>query len=260
MAPAQIEYPAWFERIYAKTKEPNPKDFDEDISEFGESEPPEYEFDGDQTDEKYDYYFSFINQREQRKEDLKQMKEGKASQLELEEGKKAKVQAAYEAMAAAEASGEDLTIDPESFYAKMFNLYSPEFVEWTYHHYQLVGANVGFLELRIFDEEEMLVNGNVLLNTYNFSSIEAHGTQSSAGTTEHRIGLSKNEGQPAEEIGMNLKEDTGEWSFGLVIINEDNVLVRLSREFVFRSLSTVEIPADAPEVFEFWGISQDTDY
>ncbi|KAH6622679.1 hypothetical protein F5144DRAFT_622828 [Chaetomium tenue] len=258
MAPAEVEYPAWFTRIYAKTTMPEPKDFDEDISEFGESEPPEYDFNGEH-DEKYDYYFNFISQRQQRKEELKQLKDGKASQLELEEGKKAKVQAAYEAMAAAEADGEDLTIDPEVFYAKIYNLYSPEFVQWTYHHYQLIGTNVGFLELRIYDDQEMLVNGNLLLNEYNISSIEAVETQSSAGTTEHRIAVSQNEGNRADELGINLTADTGEWDFGLVMINEDNVLVRLSREFVFRSLSHVVIPDDAPEVFEFWGISRETD-
>lgn len=257
MAPER-EYPAWFDRIYAKTNDPNAKDFDEDISELGDSEPPEYEFDGDTTDEKYDYYHSFIIQREARKEELRQVKEGKASQLELETTRKAKVQAAYEAMAQAEADGEDLTIDPEVFYAKLYNLYSPEFVQWTYDHYALVGANPGFLELRIPDEETMIVNGNLFINEFNFSSHDGHEAQSSAGTTEHRIALSRNEGQPAEEAGFNTREDTGDWSFGLVIIGEDNVLVRVSRDFVFRSLS-FEAPADAPEVFEFWGISQETD-
>lgn len=258
MAPER-EYPAWFTRIYAKTNEPNNKDFDEDISELGDSEPPEYEFDGDTTDEKYDYYHSFIIQREQRKEELRQVKEGKASQLELEQRKKAQVQAAYEAMVQAEADGEDLTIDPEVFYTKLYNIYSPEFVQWTYDHYELIGVDVGFLELRIPDEETMMVNGNLILNQFNMSSHEGHEAQSSAGTTEHRISLSVNEGQEAKEVGINLTEDTGEYSFGLVIINEDNVLVRVSREFVFRALSTVEPPADAPEVFEFWGISQETD-
>ncbi|KAH6839581.1 hypothetical protein B0I37DRAFT_419333 [Chaetomium sp. MPI-CAGE-AT-0009] len=256
MAP-EMEYPAWFTRIYAKTNNPDPKDFDEDISEIGD-EVPEYDFDSEHTDEKYDYYFSFITQREDRKVALQQLKEGKASQFDLEKGKKAQVQAAYEAMASAEAQGEDLTIDPEVFYEKLYNLYSPEFVQWTYDHYQLIGANPGFLELRIPDADEMMVNGNLLLNEYNMSSHEGHEAQTSAGTAEHRISLSANEGQPNEELGINLREDTGEWSFGLVIIDEDHVLVRVSREFVFRSLS-VEPPADAPEVFEFWGISQEID-
>ncbi|KAK4033141.1 hypothetical protein C8A01DRAFT_19879 [Parachaetomium inaequale] len=256
MAP-EMEYPAWFTRIYAKTNIPDPKDFDEDISEIGD-EVPEYDFDSEHTDEKYDYYFSFITQREDRKVELQQLKEGKASQFDLEQGKKAQVQAAYEAMARAEAEGEDLTIDPEVFYEKLYNLYSPEFVQWTYDHYQLIGTNPGFLELRIPDPDETMVNGNLLLNQYNMSEHEGHEAQTSAGTAEHRISLSPNQGQPNEKLGINLREDTGKWSFGLVIIGEDHVLVRVSREFVFRSLS-VEPPADAPEVFEFWGISQEID-
>jgi hypothetical protein len=257
MAPAR-QYPAWFDRVYAKTNEPEDKDFDEDISEIGDSERPEYEFDGDTVDEKYDYYHSFMIQRDARKEHLRQLKEGKASQLELEQRKKEQIQAAYEAMVQAEAAGEDLSIDPLVFYTKLYNLYSPEFVQWTYDHYQLIGTNVGFLELRIPDEETMEINGNLLLNEFNMSGHEGHEAQSSAGTTEHRIALSANEGNQSEDLGINQKEDTGDWSFGLVIISEDNVLVRVSREFVFRAFS-FEPPADAPEVFEFWGISQETD-
>ncbi|SPO05499.1 uncharacterized protein DNG_08186 [Cephalotrichum gorgonifer] len=255
MAPEMV-YPAWFERVYAKTNTPEHKDFDDDISEIGDND-PEYDYNAEH-DEKYDYYFSFISQRNDRKEELRQLKEGKESQFELEQGKKAQVQAAYEAMAKAEEDGEDLTIDPEAFYAKSYNLYSPEFVQYTYDHYQLIGTNVGFLELRIPDPDEMIANGNLFINTYNFSEHEGHEVQTSAGTAEHRISLSQNQAGRADELGINLTEDTGEWSFGLVIISENNVLVRVSREFVFRALS-VEPPADAPEVFEFWGISQETD-
>lgn len=262
--PPNFVYPAWFNRVYAKTTDdPQPEDFDEDISEVGDGEVPEIDDDGEE-DEKFDSYNLFVSLRQDRKWELEREKELGAQRegerqmiVENERQKAAGIKAAYEAMVQAEQNGEDLAIDPLAFYQRIYNLYCPEYKDLTYVRL-LLEPVPGFLEFRVVDEDEMEINGNLVIDQYNMSEHSGQEPQTTAGTVKYTISLGKNEGAKNWSAEVNLTEDTGESSFGMVIIDENHVLVRVSREVAFRALPEGP-PANAPEVLEFWGINRQTD-
>lgn len=262
--PRDFVYPAWFNRVYAiSTEDPQPEDFDEDISEIGDGETPDVDDDGEE-DDKFDSYNLFVSLRQERKFDLQREKELKAQReaerdaiVANQQEKVAGIKAAYEAMVQAEQDGEDLAIDPLSFYQRIWNLYCPEYKYLTYERLLLEGTP-GFFEFNIVDEDEMEINGNLVIDQYNLSGHDGQEAQTTAGTTEHTLSLRPNEGAKNWSTEVNLTEDTREWTFGVVFIDEDHVLVRVSRELAFRALP--EGPPDgAPELLEFWGISRRTD-
>lgn len=262
--PPDFVYPAWFNRVYAKTTDdPQPEDFDEDISELGDGEIPDVDDDGEE-DEKFDSYNLFVSLRQERKWNLQSEKELTAQRegekqeiVQNEQAKTAGIKAAYEAMVQAEQDGEDLTIDPLGFYQRIFNLYCPEYKDLSYMRL-LLEPVPGFLQFNIVDEDTMEINGNLVIDQFNLGEHRGQEPQTTAGTTEYTIVVGPNEGQMNQSTRVNLTEDTGEWSLRMVIIDEDHVLVRVSRELAFRALP--EGPPDsAPEELKFWGISRRMD-
>ncbi|KAH6872084.1 hypothetical protein B0T10DRAFT_499916 [Thelonectria olida] len=282
-APRQ-NLPAWYYRLVALTikedREVSPEDFDEDLSDLEEtnakdeegnnamgagcdcdcdSEDSEcdcgsldYDTDDSLAERSYDgsdadYYYELKYEREERKRELRDMREheqkAKETRRDFESEMEKEVQEAYECLQRAEMKGDAHRHD---LLGKVFHLYSVDHVDLCYsdfypskyvefHCLDDNGAQLCCDQL--LDDEARQIDGHVYFNVNCGCDFASFSPPKRAGQEEHR-----------------LKSFDGEYELVFRFISNDYLIMTVSRELVLMDRSPVP---SAPEMFKFMGIRYD---
>ncbi|KAL6825808.1 hypothetical protein J3E69DRAFT_380914 [Trichoderma sp. SZMC 28015] len=270
MAPGH-KLPAWYYRLVALTikeeRDVESEDFDEDISDIDRTpDPSESECDcepGEDCECDYpaspssersyngsdaDYYYELKDQREERKQDLREMKmqerEEKERVRKAESIKEEEVKAAYKSVQQAESKGQPLP-PLDSIARKNFRLYSVDHVD---HRYDSIYPSK-YVEFYYFEEgtckaiqppsRETKIQGHLYLNVESGCDFDDFSPPKQAGLKKY-----------------SLKDITGKFAPTFQFLSNDHLIVTVPRDIVFKDVPGH--PKDlAPETFTFYGIRYD---
>lgn len=278
MAPGQ-KLPAWYYRLVAltikKKRDVRPEDFDEDLSDIdidATPDPLEPNCDCDSEEDcecddqslhssersyngsDADYYYELKHEREERKEELWDMKVEERKQRESvrkdESVKEEEVQAAYKAVQEAESKGQPLP-PLDSIAGKTFRLYSVDHVD---HHYDsLVYSSkyVEFYYIEVIKEDghvhtnkqppsrDTKILGHLYLNASSGCDFDYFSPPKQAGLEKY-----------------SLKDIKGKFAPTFQFISNDHLIMTVSRDLVFMDIPGH--PKDlAPDTFTFYGVRLD---
>ncbi|KKZ63502.1 hypothetical protein EMCG_02189 [[Emmonsia] crescens] len=257
------ELPAWYRRLHALTikedRDVTPEDFDEDLSSVSGLS-IDSEADVDEEDEIYrvdtvsnrsyngsdaDYYYELKAERKERKLELQETRDrnrqAKDSQRTFDRDKESEVQEMYDSLKNAKPS----EIALEQIAGKNFRLYSVDHVDYCYSSDMYPSKYVEFYHLDKNDpsgqlpsaRQETQMHGHVYLNSDTDCDFGPFFPPKYAGLEEFR-----------------LESTRGKCRLVFQFISNDYVKLKVPREVVFANR---DLPAEAPEVFEFAGIRYD---
>lgn len=281
MAPGN-DLPAWYFRLVAltikKDRDVYPEDFDEDLSDIEEIQtysgagntPSELDCDCDGQDSECDcqlsnsredgsersyngsdagYYYELKDEREERKQQLRDMKERERTERErlreFEGIKEKEVQAAYKSLQQAEIRG-DLPCPLDSIAGKTFCLYSLDHFDYRHNPVYYPSKNANFYYIEEGDptctfkqppNDETKIQGQLYLNV--------------------DCGCDFALFYPPKQAGLknySLKDTDGKFEPIFQFISNDHLIVTVPRDIVF-----MDTPVDprAPDMFTFHGVRYD---
>ncbi|KAL6813178.1 hypothetical protein GGI42DRAFT_165734 [Trichoderma sp. SZMC 28013] len=279
MAPGQ-KLPAWYYRLVAltikKDREVLPEDFDEDLSDLdstsndsGEGKNPsdpdcdcddedcECDDQSSQSSERSyngsdaDYYYELKDEREERKEELWDIKVEERKEKErwrkFESAQVEEVQAAHKSLQQAEIKGHLPSPSPlHSIAGKYFRLYSLDHFEYRYDPVIYPSKYVEFYYIEKGDNtrankqpptKETKIQGHLYLNVDCGCDFASFSPPTQAGLEKY-----------------SLKDFEGKFAPIFQFISNDHLIVTVPRDLVF-----MDVPGDplAPDMFTFYGVRYD---